>query len=167
MEKSYFKILGLPFFSKLDWGSYIVSMIKLLNRKLESIFVLWGFFLLLLLCLYKSIKQSCMEYSCHVWAGASNCYLEMLDKLQKQIWGTARPPTAAFLEPLAQRWNVVSLSLFYSYHFGRYLSELAQMVPFPYSWVWSTRYSDRLYDFSITISIFHKDDYVNSFFSCT
>ena len=25
-----------------------------------------------------------MEYCCHVWAGAPSCYLDMLDKLQKQ-----------------------------------------------------------------------------------
>ena len=26
-----------------------------------------------------------MEYGCHIWAGALSCYLEKLDKLQKQI----------------------------------------------------------------------------------
>ena len=31
----------------------------------------------------------------------------------------------------------------------------------------STRYSDRLHDFSVTISRCHKDVYVNSFFPCT
>ena len=25
-----------------------------------------------------------MEYCCHVWAGAPSCYLELLDKLEKQ-----------------------------------------------------------------------------------
>ena len=85
------------------------------------------------LYLYKSIKLPCMEYSCHVWAGAPNSYLEMLDKLQKQICGTVRPSTAASLESSAHCRNVVSLSLFYRYYFGRPLSELAQMVPFPYS----------------------------------
>ena len=24
---------------------------------------------------------ACMEYCCHVWAGAASCYLELLDKL--------------------------------------------------------------------------------------
>ena len=34
-EKSYFKILGLPFSSKLDWGSGIILITKIAPRKLE------------------------------------------------------------------------------------------------------------------------------------
>ena len=71
------------------------------------------------------------------------------------------------LEPLAHRRNVASLSLFYRYYFGRCLSELAQLVPLPYSRGRSTRYSDRLHDFSVTIPRGYKDVYVNSFFPRT
>ena len=45
-----------------------------------------------------------MEYCCHVWAGAPDCSLELLDKLH-----------AASLEPLAHFRNVASLSLFYRF----------------------------------------------------
>ena len=34
-EKSSFKMLGLTFSSKLDWGSYIISITKTSLRKLE------------------------------------------------------------------------------------------------------------------------------------
>ena len=34
-EKSYFKMLGLTFSSKLDWGSYIISIAKTASRKLK------------------------------------------------------------------------------------------------------------------------------------
>ena len=51
-----------------------------------------------------------MEYCSHVWAGAPSCYLELLDKLQKRICRTAGLSLAAFLEPLAHRRNVASLS---------------------------------------------------------
>ena len=37
------------------------------------------------LYLYKSAIRPCMEYCCHVWAGALNCDLELLVKLQKRI----------------------------------------------------------------------------------
>ena len=67
------------------------------------------------------------------------------------------------LESLAHRRNVASLSLFYRYYFGRCSSELAQLVPLPYSRGRSTRYSDRLHDFSVTIPRCYKDVYVNSF----
>ena len=33
-EKSSFKILGLTFSSKLDWGSYIISIAKTASKKL-------------------------------------------------------------------------------------------------------------------------------------
>ena len=92
-----------------------------------------------------------MEYCCHIWAGACNCYLELLDKLQKRICRTASPSYAASHEPLAHHRNVASSSLFYRYNFGRCSSKLAQLVPLPYFQGRSTHYSDRLHDFSVTI----------------
>ena len=47
--------------------------------------------------------------------------------------------------------NVTSLSLFYGYYFSRYSSELAELVLRPCFYERSTRYSDRLYDFSVSI----------------
>ena len=60
-----------------------------------------------------------MEYCFHVWAGAASCYLEILDKIEKQIFRTIGPSPAASLEPLAHHRNVASLSHFYRYYFGR------------------------------------------------
>ena len=91
-------------------------------------------------------------------------YLELLDKLQKQICRTNGPSLAASLKHLAHCRNVASLSLFYEYYFGRCSSELAQLVALPYSRMRSTCYSDRLHDFSVTIPRCYKDVYVNSFF---
>ena len=106
-----------------------------------------------------------MKY-CHVCTGAPSCYLEFLVKLQKQICNAVVPSLAVSLEPLAYRQNVASLSLFYR-HFDRCSSELAQLVPLPFSCGRSTRYSDRLHDFSVTIPRCYKDVYVNSFFPRT
>ena len=84
-----------------------------------------------------------MEYCCHVWAGAPSCYLELLDKLQKRICKTVGPSLAASPKPLAHRRNVASLSLFCRYYFGKYSSELAELLPLPFS----RGRSDRLHDF--------------------
>ena len=78
------------------------------------------------LYLYNSIIRPCMEYCYHAWAGAPSGFLELLDKLQKQIY------MATSLEPLAHRGNLATLSLFY----GRCSSELGGR---------STSYSDRLH----------------------
>ena len=106
-----------------------------------------------------------MEYCRHVWAGAPSCYLELLGKLQKEICRTVGPSHAGSLEPLAHHQNLASLSLLYRYYFGRCSSELAQLVPLPYSRGRSTHYSDRLHDLSVTIPRCYKD--VNSFFPRT
>ena len=158
-------MLRLTFSFELDWGSYIISIVKWLQESwsFNSFYSFsWG-------CnyLYKSTIRPYMEYCYHVWAGAPSCYFELLEKLQKGRCRTAGPTLAASLEPLAHHWNVSSLSLFYKYYFGRCSSELAQLVPLPFSLGRSTRYSDRLHDFSVTISRCYKDFYVNSFFPCT
>ena len=108
-----------------------------------------------------------MECCCHIWAGTHSCYLELLDKLQKRICRTVGPSLAASLEPLAHHRNMASLSFFYRYYFGRCSPELPQLVPLPFSWGRSTRYSDRLHDFSVTIPRCYKDVYANSFFADT
>ena len=82
-------------------------------------------------------------------AGAPSCYLELLYKPQKWICRIVGPSLAASLEPLAHCRNVASLSLFYRYYFGRCSSELAQLVPLPYS-------RGRLHDFSVTIPRCYK-----------
>ena len=117
--------------------------------------------------LYKSSLRPCIEYYCHVWAGGRSCFLKMLDKLQKRICRVVHSSLAASLEPLGHHRNVASFSLFYRYYFGRCPSELVQLVPLPYSRGSSTRYFDRLYDFSVTIPRCYNDVYINIFSPCT
>ena len=152
--------MGLGFYSKLDWGSYIISIAKTASNKIGTLVHSVKFLSPeVALYLYKSTIQPCMEYCCHVWAGAPNCYLELLDNLQKRICRTVVPSPAASLEPLLHRHNVASLSLFCRYYFGRCSSELAQLVPLLFYRERSTCYSDRLHDFSVTIPRCYKDLY--------
>ena len=167
-EKSSFKMLGLTFSSKLDWGSYIISIAKTASKKIGPLIPSMKFRSPEgALHLYKSTIDPYTEYCCHIWAGAPSCYLELLDKLQKQICWTVGPLLAASLEPMAHCRNLASTSLFYRYYFGRYFLELAQLVPFPFSQGRSTHYSDRLHNLSVTIPRCYKDVYVNSFFPRT
>ena len=129
-EKSSFKMLGLTFSLKLDWGSYIVSIARNHSKKFGALICSMEFLSPeVTLCLDKSTICPCMEYCCHIWAGAPSCYLEK----QKQIWRIVGPSLAASLEPLPHCRNMASLSLFYRYYFGRCSSELAQLVPLPFS----------------------------------
>ena len=161
-------MLGLTFSSKLVWSSYIISIVKTAFKKIGALIRSMKFFSPeVALYLYKSTIRLCMEYCCQVLADAPSCYLELLDRLQKRICRIVGLSLAASREPLAYRRNVASLSLFYRYYFGRCYSELAQLVPLPFSRGRSTRCSDRLHDFSVTIIRCKKDVYVNSFFPRT
>ena len=100
-DKTSFKMLGLTFSSKLDWGSYIVSIAKTASKKIGA--------------LIRSMKLGCNLYSISlpyghvntavVWAGAPSCYLELLDKLQKRICRTVGP----YLLPLLNPWHIVEM----------------------------------------------------------
>ena len=85
-EKTYFVMLGLAFFSKFDWGSYIISILKTAFKKIGALFRFMKFLSPeVALYLYKSTKRPCIEYFCVSAVGAPSCYLKLLDKLQKQI----------------------------------------------------------------------------------
>ena len=167
-EKSSFKMLKFTFSSKLDWDSYIISIAKTASRKIGALMRSMKFLSPeVAVYLNKSTISPCMEYCCHVWAGATSCYLELLDKPQKQICMTAGPSLASSHEPFAHHHNLARLSLFYRYYFGSCYSELAQLVPLSFCGSRSTHYSDRLHDFSVIIPRCYKDVYVKSFFCHT
>ena len=70
-EKSSFKMLGLTFSSKLDWDSHIISIVKTASKKIGALNRFMKFLSPeVALYLYKSTIRPCMEYCCHVWAGA-------------------------------------------------------------------------------------------------
>ena len=58
-EKSSFKMLGLTFSSKLDWGSYIISIAKTASKKIGAL--IESFFLLRLLCISINLPYA------HAW----------------------------------------------------------------------------------------------------
>ena len=82
-KKSSFKMLWLTFSSKLDLGSYVISIAKTASKKIEVFICVMKFLSPeVALYLYNSTIHPCMEYCCHIWAGGPSCYLELLDKLQ-------------------------------------------------------------------------------------
>ena len=157
------KCWGLTFF--LNW---IGALRKIASKKIGA-FIYSKKLLSAEVALYlnKSTIWWCVEYLCHVCTGASCCYVELLDKLQKQICQTVGPSLVASLETLACHQSVASLSLFYRCYFGRCLSELAHLVPVLCSRGRSNGYSDKLHDFSVTFLRCYKDVHVNSFFHHT
>ena len=99
-------MLRLTLSSKLDWGSHCKTASKKIGALIHSLKFLSPE---VALYLYKSTIRPCMEYCCHVLAGAPSRY----------EYAELGPSLAASLEPSAHRRNVASLSLFYRYYFGR------------------------------------------------
>ena len=112
-EKSSFKMLGLTFASKLDQGTYIISVTKTGSKKIGALIRSMKFLSpKFALHLYKSTIWPCMEHCFYVCAGGPGCYLELLDELQKRICRTVGPSLATSLEPLAHIGNVAQFKYF-------------------------------------------------------
>ena len=66
-EKQSLKMLGLTFSSKLDWGSYVISIAKTASKNIGALICSMKFLSPeVALYLYQSTILSCMEYCCHV-----------------------------------------------------------------------------------------------------
>ena len=65
-------LILLTFSSKLDWGSYIISIAKNGSKKIGALIRSMKFISPeVALYLHKSTIRPCMEYFCHVWVGAT------------------------------------------------------------------------------------------------
>ena len=83
-QKQSFKMLGLTFSSKVDSGSYIISIAKIASKKIGALICSMRFLSPeVAMYLLKYTIGPCMKYCCHVLAGAPSCYLTLLNKLQK------------------------------------------------------------------------------------
>ena len=158
-KKLSFKMLGLTFSSKLDWGSYIIFISKTASKKIGTLIRSIKFLSPeVALYLNKSTIQPCMEYCCHIWVGAPKCYLELSDKLQKHIqdyWSFTcfLSWTLGSLLKCSQSWSFIRVLLWQVFVWTDSTSST------------SFHYSDRLNDFSVTIPLCYKDAYVTEFLS--
>ena len=77
-ENSSFKMLGLNFFSKLDWRSYIISIAKTASKEIGTLICSMKF-------LSPEVALYLFKWNTVVTSGLvlPSCYLELLDKLQK------------------------------------------------------------------------------------
>ena len=161
-------MMGLYFFSKLDWGSYMISIAKTVSKEIRVLIHSMKFISPeVILYLYKYTMRHFIECCCYIWVGSAMCYLYVVDKLHRRLCRTVGPTLAASLKPLGNCRNVASLILLYRYYFGGCSFDLTKPVPIPCSRRRSTRFSDRLHDFSVNVPKCYKIAYVNSFSLCT
>ena len=72
-EKYSFKMLGLNLSSNLDWGTYIDSIAKTASKKIGALIRSVKFLPNeVVLYLFRSTIQPCMEYCCQIWTVAAS-----------------------------------------------------------------------------------------------
>ena len=113
-EKSFLKMVGLAFSSKLDWGSYIIFVAKTTSKEKGALILSMKFLspedvpcISINLC-STVFYYKCMEYCRHVWAGVPSCYVEFLDKLQKRICRYVGLLVLHF-QPFLNPWLIVEM----------------------------------------------------------
>lgn len=93
-----FRVLELPFSSKSNQGSHTVFIAKVVSREIETLIISMKFLPSKVMhYLYRSMTQSCLEYS-YMWAGACSHY--MLQSCSNRC-GTFCPRLSAFVEPFS------------------------------------------------------------------
>ena len=131
-EETSFRLLGLNLTRSVDCKPYIHSPLpRLLQGK-------WAPFLTpeSIFYLYKSTIRPFMEY----WGGAPRSHgLDLPDGVQKWVVSLVGSGLSAGLQALSPRRDVTSLRLFYKYYYGKFSSELADLVPPKHVTVRSTR----------------------------
>ena len=105
-EKSSVEILRQSFSSKLDRGSYIISIYKLASKKSRVLIRSMKFISPeVVLYLYKSIIRPCTEYCSNIWACAPSCYLDVSDKHRNGYLGLLVQHLLPFLNP----WLIIEI----------------------------------------------------------
>ena len=83
-------------------------------------------------CWRFTIVRPHLEYCSHVWASATECHLELPNKIQRRATRLVGDVNfTSQLAPLDAHCRVASLSLFYSYFHGHCANSVAELMPRP------------------------------------
>ena len=106
-ENDSFRLLGLTFSNTLTWNEYVEAIAKSAAQKVGSLYRARAYLTPeSILYLYKASIRPCMEYCCHLWAGAPAHLLNLLDKIQKRVSNMVGPQLSLKLQPLSHRRDV-------------------------------------------------------------
>ena len=167
-ENDSFRLLGLTFSKSLTWNDYVETIAKSAAQKVGSLYRARAYLTPeSILYLYKATIRPCMEYCCHLWAGAPAHILNLLDRIQNRVCNMIGPQLSLKLQPLSHRRNVASLSLFYKYFHGHCSAELERLVPSRKVFPCDTRLAARAHEFTVDEPLITKDYRRTSFFPRT
>ena len=130
---SSLNVLGLTIDSRLTWKEHIHGIAAVASQKLGFLFAVRSYSSsTLLLALYKSLVRPHLEYCSHIWAGAAECHLELLNKIQRRATRLVGNANLTFqLAPLNAHRRVGFLFLFYRFYHGHCANSIAELMPRP------------------------------------
>lgn len=164
-EQKSISFLGLTVTNDLSWKPYIQSISKQAAQRIGSLYRASSYLPPQTVCyLYKSTIRPLMEYCCHLWAGAPQTHLNLLDRVEKRARNLMGNKLANELQPLSVRRDVASLSLFYRYYFGRSSSAVNECVPKPKTFSRSTRRANALTCYHVSLERSRTVSRSDSFF---
>jgi hypothetical protein len=109
-----------------------------------------------------------MEYCSHIWGGAPQGHLNLLDRIQnKPIRIINSPNLTDSLQPLAHRRAVPSLSLLYRYYSGQCSSELSTSIPSVHRPQRITRRNSSSHPHTLSVNVIKNNRHANSFLPST
>ena len=160
--------IGLTDSTDMSWKSYIQSISKQAAQRVGCLYRASRYLPpQTVQYLYKSTIRPVMEYCCHLWAGAPRTHLNTLDRVERRVKNLVGKQLADELQPLSQRRDVASLSLFYRYYFGRCSSEISECVPKPQVFSRSTRRATPSTCYRVEVERCRTQSRSNSFFPRT
>jgi len=164
-KESSLSMLGVTIDNKLSYKKHINSIATSAAHKLGFLFRSKSYFTpSQRLTLYKSQIRPVLEYCSHVFAGAPDNSLKILDGIQrKAIRLIDDPILTTNLQSLAHCQAVGSLSLFYRYYFGLCSSELQKIVPQPIVYRKTTRKATNLNPFLVSVDRCRTSSHASSF----
>ena len=130
---SSFTQLGISVSSNLAWKPHIISIAKHASQNFSFLSRAHGYFSPSQpLTIYKSQIHPSLEYCSHVWGGAPNSSLNLLDRVQsKAIHLINNPNLTNSLQSLSHRRLVADLSIFYRHFHGHCSQEIKNTNPDP------------------------------------
>ena len=109
-ESDHAKLLGLTLTNTFSWNQYIEDIARAAARKVGSLYRARGYLSEeSIFYLYKATIRPCMEYCCHIWAGASRESLNLLDRIQKRISTIVGPILSSRLQSYSSSKCVFTL----------------------------------------------------------
>ena len=166
-ETEKLSVLGMCVNDDLRWNDHIFQVAKNGAKCLGFLKRCRKFFTPSdLASIYKAYVRPKLEYNSHIWSGASQTSLRLLDRVQhRALKLIGDGAITESIDSLEHRRNVTCLSLFYRFFYNQCSSEVASCIPSLKNFNRNTRLARNAHKFYLEPNFGRTVKYRDSFFS--